>query len=166
MLGALMVPGHVTLLANYLTVANLGWINTYAGLIVPGMGSVFGTFLLRQHMLTIPREVTDAAKVDGAGPVRTLVQIVVPMSRPVLVTVGVIAMIEEWNNFIWPLIVTNTAEMRTLPIGLLFLKNDEGFTNWGTIMAGTTMVVLPILLIFFIAQGHIVKGLAQGAVKG
>jgi ABC-type glycerol-3-phosphate transport system permease component len=165
-LGAMMVPGHVTLLPNYLTVASLGWINTYAGLIVPGIGSAFATFLMRQHFLTLPREVTDAASVDGAGHLRTLWQVVLPMSRPMLVTVVVITAVEEWNNFVWPLIVTNTAEMRTLPIGLLLLKDQEGPANWGTTMAGTTFVLVPMLLIFFVAQRWIVGGITAGAVKG
>ena len=166
MLGALMVPGNVTLLVNYLTASHLGWINTYAGLIVPGMASVFGTFLLRQHMLTIPKEIIEAARVDGAGPIRVLVSVVLPMSRSVLITVALIGAIEEWNSFIWPLVITNTTSMRTLPIGLAFLKDSEGIANWGTIMAGTAMVALPILILFFIAQRHIVTGLTQGAVKG
>jgi len=165
-LGAMMVPGHVTLLPNYLTVATLGWINTYAGLIIPGIGSAFATFLMRQHFRTLPREVTDAASVDGAGHLRTLWQVVLPMSRPMLVTVVVITAVEEWNNFVWPLIVTNTAEMRTLPVGLLILKDQEGLQNWGTIMAGTLIVLLPMLVIFFVAQRWIVGGITAGAVKG
>jgi multiple sugar transport system permease protein/sn-glycerol 3-phosphate transport system permease protein len=165
-LGAMMVPGHVTLLPNYLTVATLGWINTYAGLIIPGIGSAFATFLMRQHFRTLPREVTDAASVDGAGHLRTLWQVVLPMSRPMLVTVVVITAVEEWNNFVWPLIVTNTAEMRTLPVGLLILKDQEGLSNWGTIMAGTLIVLVPMLVIFFVAQRWIVGGITAGAVKG
>ncbi|GAA5135208.1 carbohydrate ABC transporter permease [Pseudonocardia adelaidensis] len=165
-LGAMMVPGHVTLLPNYLTVASLGWINTYAGLIIPGIGSAFATFLMRQHFLTLPREVTDAASADGAGHLRTLWQVVLPMSRPMLITVLVITAVEEWNQFVWPLIVTNTVEMRTLPVGLLLLKDQEGPTNWGTIMAGTALVLAPMLLIFFVAQRWIVGGITAGAVKG
>lgn len=165
-LGTLMVPGNVTLLVNYLTASNLGWINTYAGIIIPSAGSAFGTFLLRQHMLTLPREVLEAARVDGAGHLRILWQIVIPMSRPMLVTVGIIAVVEVWNEFIWPLIITNTNDMRTLPIGLLFLKSEEGYNNWGAIMAGTTMVALPVLLLFLVTQRYIVAGLTSGAVKG
>jgi multiple sugar transport system permease protein/sn-glycerol 3-phosphate transport system permease protein len=166
LLGALMVPGHVTLLVNYLTVSSLGWLNTYAGLIVPGIASVLGTFLLRQYMMTIPRELVEAATMDGAGHLRILATLVMPLARPTIITVGLIAVIDEWNGFIWPLIVTNTVEMRTLPVGLLFLKDNEGLSNWGAIMAGTTMVAVPVLLLFFIAQRHIVAGLTQGAVKG
>jgi multiple sugar transport system permease protein/sn-glycerol 3-phosphate transport system permease protein len=110
--------------------------------------------------------VTDAASVDGAGHLRTLWQVVLPMSRPMLVTVVVITAVEEWNNFVWPLIVTNSAEMRTLPVGLLILKDQEGLSNWGTIMAGTLIVLAPMLVIFFVAQRWIVGGITAGAVKG
>lgn len=165
-LGAMMVPGHVVLLPNYLTVASLGWINTYAGLIIPGIGSAFATFLMRQHFRTLPREVTDAASVDGAGHLRTLWQVVLPMSRPMLITVLVITAVEEWNQFVWPLIVTNTVQMRTLPVGLLLLKDQEGPTNWGTIMAGAALVLAPMLVIFFVAQRWIIGGITAGAVKG
>ncbi|GAA4217512.1 carbohydrate ABC transporter permease [Actinocatenispora rupis] len=166
LLGAMMVPGHVTLLPNYLTISDLGWINTYPGLIVPGLGSVFATFLLRQHMLTLPGEIMDAAKVDGAGHLRTMFRVVLPLSRPMLVTAGVITMVGKWNDFIWPLIVTNSTTMRTVPIGLLFLKTQEGYNNWGAIMAATVLVVVPVLVVFFFAQRQIVAGLTQGATKG
>jgi sn-glycerol 3-phosphate transport system permease protein len=166
LLGAMMVPGHVVLLPNYMTVAQLGWVNTYAGLIVPGLGSVFATFLLRQHMLTLDRAVLDAAEVDGAGHLRILWNVVLPMSRPMIVTVLIIALVDKWNDFIWPLITTSAATMRTLPVGLLMLKSDEGYTNWGAVMAATVFVVLPVLVVFFFAQRHIIAGLTQGATKG
>ncbi|MGA8113886.1 MAG: carbohydrate ABC transporter permease [Actinocatenispora sp.] len=165
LLGAMMVPGHVTLLPNYLTIADLGWLDTYQGLVVPGLGSVFGTFLLRQYMLTLPREILDAATVDGAGHLRTMLRVVLPLSRPMLVTVGIITLVAKWNDFIWPLIVTNSDNMRTIPVGLMFLKSQEGYNNWGAIMAATVLVILPILVVFFFAQRQIIAGLTQGATK-
>jgi sn-glycerol 3-phosphate transport system permease protein len=165
-LGAMMVPGAVVLLPNYLTIATLGWVNTYAGLVIPGVGSVFAMFLLRQHMMTLPGEVTEAAKVDGAGHLRILWSIILPMSRPMVVTVVIIALVEKWNDFIWPLVATSTDAMRTLPVGLLMLKNVEGFTNWGAVMAATVFVVVPPLVVFFVAQRQIISGLTQGALKG
>ncbi|MDW6064891.1 carbohydrate ABC transporter permease [Streptomyces sp. FXJ1.4098] len=165
LLGAMMVPGHVTLLPNFLTIAQLGWVNTWAGLIAPGLGSVFGTFLLRQHMLTLPKEVMDAARIDGAGHLRTLFRVVLPMSRPMVITVAIVIMVTKWNDFIWPLIVTSSADMRTLPVGLLFLRDQETYANWGAILAGTVMVILPVLIVFFIAQRYIIAGLTQGAGK-
>jgi sn-glycerol 3-phosphate transport system permease protein len=165
MIGALMVPGHVTLLVNYITISNMGLINTYAGLILPGLASAFGTFLLRQHFLSLPQEVMEAASIDGAGHVRRLVSFVVPMSRPAVVTVALIAVIDEWNSFVWPLIATNSLDMRTLPIGLMFLKDAEGINDWGVIMAGTVFVVLPMLLVFLFAQKYIITGLAGAAIR-
>src|SRR5699024_6419904 len=143
--GALMVPGHVTLLVNYITIGNMGMINTYAGLILPGVASAFGTFLLRQHFMSLPSEVFEAAEVDGAGHLRKLVSFVLPMSVPAVATVALVAVIDEWNNFVWPLIITNSVNMRTLPIGLMYLKSNEGLTNWGVLMSGTLIVVLPML---------------------
>lgn len=166
MLGAMMVPGNVVLMPNYLTIAALGWVNTYQGLIVPSIGSVFAMFLLRQHMLTLPWEIIEAAKVDGASHFRILWQVVLPMSKPMVVTVVIISLVERWNDFIWPLVSTSVDSMRTLPIGLLQLQNTEGYTNWGAVMAATTFVVLPVLIVFFIAQRHIIAGLTQGATKG
>lgn len=166
MLGALMVPGHVTLLVNYITIGNLGLINTYAGLILPGVASAFGTFLLRQHFMTLPGEVFEAAELDGAGHFRKLASLVVPMSIPAVVTVGLVAVIDEWNNFVWPLIITNSVNMRTLPIGLMYLKANDGLTSWGVLMSGTLIVVLPMLFVFLFAQRYIVTGLTGAAAGG
>lgn len=167
MLAALMIPEEVTVLPNYLTVAQLGWVNTYAGLLVPGFVSAFGTFLMRQHFLSLPREVLDAARIDGAGHLQTLWQVVLPMSRPVLATLILLTAVQRWNEFIWPLIVTDSADMRTLPIGLYFLfAPDSSNTVWGEVMAGTMFVVLPVLILFLLVQRHIVEGVAAGAVKG
>ncbi|WP_305687178.1 carbohydrate ABC transporter permease [Microbacterium sp.] len=165
MLGALMVPGHVTLLVNYITIGNMGLINTYAGLILPGVASAFGTFLLRQHFLSLPKEVFEAAEVDGAGHLRKLFSFALPMSIPAVATVGLIAVIDEWNSFVWPLIITNSVNMRTLPIGLMYLKANDGLTSWGVLMSGTLVVVLPMLIVFLFAQRFIVTGLT-GAAAG
>lgn len=165
-LGAMMVPGTVVLMPNFLTIAALGWVNTYQGIIIPGVGSVFAMFLLRQHMMTLPGEVIEAAKVDGASHLRVLWSIVLPMSRPMVVTVIVIALVEKWNDFVWPLVSTSTDTMRTLPVGLLMIKNIEGFTNWGAVMSASVFVVVPALVVFFFAQRQIIAGLTAGATKG
>ncbi len=166
LLAALMIPNQVTLLPNYLTVARLGWINTYQGIIVPGAAVAYGTFMLRQYFQTLPRELLDAAKVDGAGYLRTLWHIVLPLAQPAVITFGLISVVAKWNDFAWPLVVTNTQDMRVLPIGIYWLLDQEGNTQWGTVMAGTIFVVLPVLLIFFWAQRYIVEGMTAGAVKG
>jgi sn-glycerol 3-phosphate transport system permease protein len=166
MLAALMIPIQVTMLPNYLTVANLGWLNTYAGIIVPGASVAFGTFLFRQHFLTLPKEILEAARLEGAGHFQLLTKIVLPLSRPIFVTVGLIALVNKWNDFLWPLIVTNRLEMRVLPVGLAYLFDQEGNSQWGVIMAATIFVVAPILLVFAWAQRHIIAGLTAGATKG
>jgi sn-glycerol 3-phosphate transport system permease protein len=166
LLAALMIPNQVTLLPNYLTVARLGWINTYQGIIVPGAAVAYGTFMLRQYFQTLPRELLDAAKVDGAGHLRTLWHVVLPLAQPAVITFGLISIVAKWNDFAWPLVVTNTQDMRVLPIGIYWLLDQEGNTQWGTVMAGTIFVVLPVLLIFLWAQRYIVEGMTAGAVKG
>lgn len=166
LLAALMIPVEITIVPNYLTVARLGWINTYAGIIVPGAAIAYGTFLLRQAFLALPYEVIEAARVDGAGHVRILLSIVVPMAQPAIVTMALLSLVAKWNDFLWPLIVTNTSNMRTLPIGIYWLRNSEGVINWGVVMAGSLFLIVPVLLIFLWLQRYIVDGIAAGAVKG
>ncbi len=166
LLAALMVPTQVTILPNYLTIAQLGWINTYQGIVVPGAAVAYGTFLLRQYFRTLPHEVMDAAKVDGAGHLRTLWSIVLPLARPAIVTMALLSIVAKWNDFLWPLLVTNTREMRVLPIGIFWLMVEEGTINWGVVMAGTLFVVVPVVLVFLYAQRYVVDGIAAGAVKG
>lgn len=166
LLAALMIPIQVTMLPNYLTVAWLGWVNTYQGIILPGASVAFGAFLLRQHFLTLPSEILEAARIEGAGHLRTLFSIVLPLSKPVLVTVTLISVVAKWNDFLWPLIVTNRLNMRVLPIGLAYLFDQEGNSQWGIIMAATIFVVAPILALFVWSQRHIISGLTAGATKG
>lgn len=166
---ALMVPSQVTILPNYITLADIAgqnWINTYQGIILPGAAVAFGTFLLRQSFLGLPREVLDAARVDGCGHLRLLWDIVVPMSQPVLVTFGLISLVAKWNDYLWPLIITNTQNMRTLTVGITFLFDQEGNTQWGVVMAGAIFVILPLLVIYVFAQKFIIEGLTAGATKG
>jgi sn-glycerol 3-phosphate transport system permease protein len=166
LLAALMVPPQITILPNYLTIANFGWINTYQGIVIVGAATAYGTFLLRQYYRTLPREVLDAAHVDGAGHLRILVSIVVPLAMPAIVSFGLLSVVAKWNEFLWPLIVTNTRDMRVLPIGIYWLMVEEGVIDWGVVMAGTLFVVIPVVVIFLYAQRYIVDGIAVGAVKG
>ncbi|MFD1718865.1 carbohydrate ABC transporter permease [Georgenia deserti] len=166
MVGSLMLPGHITLLVNYITVSNLGWLNTYQGLILPGIASAFAMFLIYQQMRQVPLELIDAAMMDGAGHLRRMRNVVVPTCRPMILTATLIVMITKWNDFVWPLIVTSTSDMRTLPIGLMFLRSQEGYDSWGPVMAGTVIVAAPMLVVFFLAQRRIIGGLTAGAVKG
>jgi len=165
-LAALMIPVQVTILPNYLTMADLGWVNTYYGLVVPEAGIAFGAFLLRQHFLTLPREVLDAAKVDGAGHIRTMWSVALPLSRPILATLTLLTAVGRWNDFLWPLVITNSKEMRTLPIGIAWMLDNEGNTQWGVVMAGVVLVIVPVFVLFLWTQKHLVEGIAAGAVKG
>ena len=152
LLMALMIPDEFTVLPNFLTLALVGWTNTYQGLLLPGFVSAFGTFLLRQHFLSLPREVLDAARVDGAGHLRSLWNVVLPMSRPVLATLVLLTAVQRWNDYLWPLIITNSTEMRTLSVGIALLFQKETGTVWGVVMAGTLYVVLPVLVLFLLSS--------------
>jgi sn-glycerol 3-phosphate transport system permease protein len=165
-LAALMVPAQITIVPNFLTMGDLRLVNTYWGLILPGAATAFGTFLMRQYFMTLPREVFEAAEIDGAGHMRRLWEIAVPLAMPALVTTGLFAVVNEWNEFLWPLIITSTEDMRTLPIGVARLLDQEGLARWGVVMAGTMFVVLPVVILFVWAQRYIVEGIAAGAVKG
>ena len=163
---ALMVPSQVSLLPNYVLVAGLGGANTYWGIILPGLGTAFGTFLLRQHFLSLPVEILEAAELDGAGHLRRLASIVVPISTPTIATVALVTLVNEWNDYIWPLIITSDDSMMTLPVGLTLLKNLEGDpSSYPILMAGAVVVILPVLIVFMFLQRYIVAGLTQGAVK-
>ncbi|OMH23240.1 glycerol-3-phosphate ABC transporter permease [Tersicoccus phoenicis] len=164
---ALMVPPQVSILPNYILVAGLGGQNTYWGIILPGLGTAFGTFLLRQHFMTLPASILEAAELDGAGHWRRLWRIVVPVSVPSIATVALVTIVTEWNDYIWPLIIVDKPGMMTLPVGLTLLQNSEsGSAGWGIMMAGAVLVVVPVLVIFAALQRYIVAGLTQGSVTG
>lgn len=164
---ALMVPPQVSILPNYILIAGMGGKNTLWGIILPGLGTAFGTFLLRQHFLTLPGSILEAAEIDGAGHWRRLWQIIVPVSVPSIATVALVTVVSEWNDYIWPLIITDKPESMTLPVGLTLLQNSESNgAGWGILMAGAVLVIVPILIIFAALQRYIVAGLTQGSVTG
>lgn len=165
-IGSLMVPNQITVISNYSLVAQLGWRNTFAGIIVPLAGVAFGTFLLRNHFLSLPKEIIEAAEMDAAGPLRMLWRVVLPMSWPTLIAFTLITIVNEWNQYLWPLLMADDSSVAPLPVGLAQLQNTEGLTNWGPVLAGTVLTMLPILLIFLALQRHMIKGLTAGAVKG
>ncbi|TWD52909.1 carbohydrate ABC transporter membrane protein 2 (CUT1 family) [Arthrobacter sp. AG367] len=164
---ALMVPPQVSILPNFILIAGIGGKNTLWGIILPGLGTAFGTFLLRQHFRTLPASILESAEVDGAGHWRRLWQIVVPVSVPSIATVALVTIVTEWNDYIWPLIITDRPETMTLPVGLTLLQNNESnAAGWGVLMAGAVLVIVPILIIFAALQRYIVAGLTQGSVTG
>lgn len=164
---ALMVPPQVSILPNYILIAGMGGKNTLWGIILPGLGTAFGTFLLRQHFLTLQGSILESAEIDGAGHWRRLWQIVVPVSVPSIATVALVTIVSEWDEYIWPLIITDRPETMTLPVGLTLLQNSESnASGWGILMAGAVLVIVPILVVFAALQRYIVAGLTQGSVTG
>jgi len=166
LLAAMMIPGQVALIPNYVVLKHLGWINKYAGIVIPHVSSVFGAFLLRQYFLTIPDSLYDAAEMDGLGQVRTMLYIALPLARPVVGTLTLYLFISKWNSYLWPLIITNTQNMRTLPVGLAMLRQAEYAIGPEHLMAASIFVLVPVLVVFFIAQKQLIEGIAAGAVKG
>lgn len=169
LLVALMIPDEVVIFPNYLRVSDVfghSWVNTYQGIILPGASVAFGAFLLRQAFMGLPREVIDAARVDGCGHVRMLWDMVVPMARPSIITFGLISLVAKWNEYLWPLVITNEDRMRTLTVGITYLFDNEGTTNWGVVMAATIFVIAPLIVIFLWAQRYIIEGITSGATKG
>lgn len=165
-IATLMIPPQITIIPNYTLVADLGWLNTYQGILVPGLASAFGTFLFRQHFLTLPSSILEAAELDGAGHWRKLWRFVVPMSTPTIAAVTLVSVVTEWNDYLWPFLVIDRPDKMTLPIGLTLLKNIDGMTNWGVLLAATVVVTLPILVVFLALQRRLVAGLTAGAVTG
>ena len=163
---ALMVPAQVSLIPNYTLIAGLGGVNTYWGIILPGLGTAFGTFLFRQHFLSLPKELLEAAEMDGAGHFTRLLRIVAPVSAPTIATVALVTIVNEWNDYLWPLVVVGRQDMMTLPVGLTLLKNTEGDVSaYPVLMAGAVVVIVPVLILFAFLQRYIVSGLTQGAVR-
>lgn len=165
LLGTMMVPGEVLLIPNYVTLANLGWINQYEALIVPWLASIFSIFLLRQFFLGIPKELSYAAKIDGCRDFRFLWTIMVPLAKPAIITIVLLKAIGSWNAFLWPLIVTQSKEMRTLPVGLTSFSTEAG-TVYELLMAASTMIILPMIILYLVLQKYIIEGVAKAGIKG
>jgi len=163
-LATMMVPGQVTLIPLFLNLYSIGWINTFPGLIVPRLTSAFGIFLLRQFFLSIPRELEDAARIDGASEFRIYGQIVLPLSGAALATLFVFHFMYNWNDFLWPLIVTTSDEMRTLPTGLALFMGEHN-VEYGLLLAGATIAAAPLIIAFLFAQKYFVRGIALTGLK-
>jgi len=164
-LATLMIPFPVTLIPNFLIIRELGWYDSYPALIVPGFFSVFSTFLLRQYYRGLPMELDEAARMDGASSLRIWWQIVVPLSGPVLAALSIFVFQAVWNDFLWPLVVTSSAEMRTIPVGLNSFVGQYS-TAWGLLMAGSVIALLPVLLIYLLAQRWFVEGITLSGMGG
>jgi len=168
LVGSLMIPNAVLLVPQYVLTQRLGWLSTYQGLIFPeaAMLFAFGVFLLRQFFLAMPRELEDAARIDGAGPWQVFVRIIVPLSQPVLAALAIFAFRSAWNDFLWPLIAVNKPEMFPLPVALALLRSAYSAESYGPIMAGATLSALPLLVVFIVANRRIVEGVRLSGLKG
>lgn len=164
-LSTMMIPWEATIIPNYLTIRSLGWTDTFPGLTAPFLATAFGTFLLRQFFMSIPKDLHDAATIDGAGHLRFLSTILVPLARPALGTLAIYSFINTYNQFLWPLLVTNDKNMRTVQIGIAILQDEERFM-WNVVMAGVVIILLPTILLFIFGNRQLIRGLTAGAVKG
>ena len=163
-LGTMMIPYNVTMIPSFMVLYWLGWIDTYYALIVPGLASAFGTFLLRQFFMTIPRELEEAAYIDGASRFQVLRKIIVPLAKPALATLAIFTFMGVFNDFIWALIVINSEQMQTVQLGLAIFR-DRYLTEWDLLMAGSVTAVLPILIVFFFSQKYFIKGITLSGLK-
>jgi multiple sugar transport system permease protein len=164
-LGTLMIPGDVLLIPNFLTVRNFGWVNTYQALIVPFAANAFGVFLMRQAFMQTPKDLEDAARIDGASPWQFLFRILMPVNMPAISALSVLTFLGAWNALVWPLIATSKDEFRTVQVGLASFTNLE-WSNVPVVLAATTIVILPVLVIYFVAQKWFIESAASSGLKG
>ncbi len=165
LLATMMVPGQVLLIPDFVILQYLGWLDKFEALIIPWLASVFCIFLMRQFFSTIPDDLWDAAQIDGSGRFRFLWRIVIPLSKPVMITAGIFTFLTSWNSLLWPLIVTNRPEMRTLMVGLQNFTQEAG-SDYHLLMAASTMAILPIVIMFFLLQRFFIAGIARTGLKG
>lgn len=166
-LGTMMIPTQVTIIPLFMVMRQFGLIDTYAALILPFLAYPYGTFLLKQFFTNIPSDLEDAARIDGCSRIRILFKIVLPLSKPALITLSMLSFMWSWNSFFWPLVVTNSSKRYTIQVGLAMLKNEMAMsTEWSMLMAATVITVLPVLLFLIIAQKYIIEGISLSGLKG
>lgn len=164
-LATLMIPGVVTFVPLFVLVANAGLVDTLPGLMLPFLAAPFGVFLMRQFILGLPRDLLDAGRVDGAGELRIFARIILPLCGPALATLGILTFLGSWNNFLWPLVVAQTEDTYTLPVALALYAKGQNSTDYGLLLAGATVVVIPILLLFLAFQRKVIEGIATTGIK-
>ncbi len=167
-LATMMIPYSVILVPVYILMVYFRWIDTYKALIVPAMFTAYGTFMLRQFFMTIPRDLEDAARIDGCSLIGIFWKIIMPLSKPALATLTMFTFLANWNSFMWPLLITNTQEKATLPVGLSYFQEVYQYTqpDWALLMAGSLLVVLPVVVIFVFIQRFFVEGIKLSGIKG
>ncbi|HEY9356951.1 MAG TPA: carbohydrate ABC transporter permease [Arthrobacter sp.] len=161
----LMVPGVVTFVPLFVLISKLGMVSTYPALILPFLAAPMGVFLMRQFIAGIPDSLIEAARIDGAGELRTFLRIVMPLCGPPLATLGILTFLGSWNNFLWPLVVAQTEEMYTLPVALSLYSTGQNATDYGLLLAGSVLVIAPILLLFVALQRYFIQGVAATGIK-
>jgi multiple sugar transport system permease protein len=164
-MGTLMIPGVVTFVPLFVLVANVGLVDTLPGLILPFLVAPFGVFLMRQFFLGLPRDLLDAGRVDGAGELRIFRKIYLPLAGPALATLGILTFLASWNNFLWPLVVAQNQETYTLPVALALYSTGQNSTQYGLLLAGATVVVIPVLVVFLVFQRRFIEGIATTGIK-
>ncbi|WP_353952772.1 carbohydrate ABC transporter permease [Knoellia sp. S7-12] len=164
-MATLMIPGVVTFVPLFVLVANIGLINSLPGLILPFLVAPFGVFLMRQFFLGLPRDLLDAGRVDGASELRIFTRIFLPLSGPALATLGILTFLGSWNNFLWPLVVAQQEDKYTLPVALALYSTGQNSTQYGLLLAGATIVILPVLAVFLVFQRRFIEGIATTGIK-
>ena len=162
---ALMMPTQITFLPIYLMMSDWGLINSLLPQILPFVTNAFGIFLLRQYFMQIEDELIDAARIDGAGDLRVIIQIMLPMAKPALASIFLFSFVGQWNEYFWPLVMTNADKFRTLPVAIAQLKEMEGMANWQVIMAGNAILVLPVIIVYLFASKQIMKSFTYSGIK-
>lgn len=165
LLSSMIIPGQVTMLPVFLILKNLGLINSYFAIIIPGMASIFGIFLIRQFVMGIPDSLIEAAKMDGAGEFEVYYRVILPLCKPILVTLGIFTFMGTWNDFLWPLIVMTDSNMYTMPVALASLSGEHR-DDTELMMAGSFLTILPVIIVFLALQKYYIKGIMMGSVKG
>lgn len=161
----IMIPEEAILIPNFIAVSKLGWMNHYTGMIIPWTVSVFSIFLLRQFFLSMPEALYKSAKIDGCSDLRFIWRIMIPTAKPALITIAMLRVINSWNEFLWPLLVTNVPEMRTLPVALTTFTSEAG-NQYNLLMAASTIIILPVILVYLFMRKYIVAGIVKGGLKG
>jgi multiple sugar transport system permease protein len=164
-ISTLFIPPVILLIPNYLITSRLGWLDTLAAVVIPGAAGAFGVFFLRQFFLGLPEELEEAAALDGAGRWRTFLTVVLPLSRPALVTLGMLSFLTNWNDFLWPVYVLFSPESQTLPAGLATLQNANA-VRYDLLMAGAVIASVPVLILYSVAQRYVVEGVSRAGLKG
>jgi multiple sugar transport system permease protein len=164
-LGMLMVPGVVTFVPLFVLVANLGLVNTYPGLVLPFLVTPLGVFLMRQFIMGLPDELIEAARIDGAGEWRIFSRVIMPLCGPALATLGILTFLSSWNNFLWPLVVAQSEDKYTLPVALALYSVGQNATRYGLLLAGSVVVIVPVIVLFVALQRYFVQGIATTGIK-